>query len=109
MRINLQLHAGCYFLAAKGLPLAARAELVCMFWLCHGSHAIASAAHQWSISTCIAEQELLEDSMFAAGPTPAPIFETFWQGRLIPGARIDTLPFIEVCQSCARHLSCICL
>ena len=46
--------------------------------------------------------------MFAAGPTPAPIFETFWQGRLIPGARIDTLPFIEVCQSCARHLSCIC-
>lgn len=25
----------------------------------------------------------------------APIFEAFWQGRLIPGARIDTLPFIE--------------
>ena len=24
-----------------------------------------------------------------------PIFEAFWQGRLIPGARIDTLPFIE--------------
>ena len=46
--------------------------------------------------------------MFAAGPTPAPIFETFWQGRLIPGARIDTLPFIEVCRSCARHLSCTC-
>lgn len=25
----------------------------------------------------------------------APIFEAFWQGRLIPGARIETLPFIE--------------
>ena len=25
----------------------------------------------------------------------APIFEAFWQGRLIPGARIDTLPFVE--------------
>lgn len=24
-----------------------------------------------------------------------PIFEAFWQGRLIPGARIDTLPFME--------------
>lgn len=24
-----------------------------------------------------------------------PIFEAFWQGRLIPGARIDTVPFIE--------------
>lgn len=24
-----------------------------------------------------------------------PIFEAFWQGRLIPGARIDTLPFVE--------------
>lgn len=24
-----------------------------------------------------------------------PIFEAFWQGRLIPGARIDSLPFIE--------------
>ncbi len=46
--------------------------------------------------------------MFAAGPTPAPIFETFWQGRLIPGARIDTVPFIEVCQSCALRPSCFC-
>lgn len=27
----------------------------------------------------------------------APIFEAFWQGRLIPGSRIDSLPFIEVC------------
>ena len=25
-----------------------------------------------------------------------PMFEAFWQGRLIPGARIDSLPFIEV-------------
>ena len=24
------------------------------------------------------------------------MFEAFWQGRLIPGARIDSLPFIEV-------------
>lgn len=26
----------------------------------------------------------------------SPMFEAFWQGRLIPGARIDSLPFIEV-------------
>ena len=25
-----------------------------------------------------------------------PMFEAFWQGRLIPGARIDSLPFVEV-------------
>lgn len=24
-----------------------------------------------------------------------PIFEVFWQGRLIPGAKVDTLPFLE--------------
>ncbi|KAL4443930.1 hypothetical protein ABPG75_011667 [Micractinium tetrahymenae] len=29
----------------------------------------------------------------------APIFEAFWQGRLIPGARIDTLPFVEAVRS----------
>lgn len=29
----------------------------------------------------------------------APIFETFWQGRLIPGACVDTLPFIEAIRS----------
>jgi len=28
-------------------------------------------------------------------PWQAPIFEAFWQGRLIPGARIETLPFME--------------
>ena len=27
-----------------------------------------------------------------------PMFEAFWQGRLIPGARIDSLPFVEVRQ-----------
>ncbi len=25
----------------------------------------------------------------------APLFEAFWQGRLIPGACVDTLPFVE--------------
>ncbi|KAL3158051.1 hypothetical protein ABBQ32_011660 [Trebouxia sp. C0010 RCD-2024] len=25
-----------------------------------------------------------------------PMFEAFWQGRLIPGARIDSLPFVEM-------------
>uniref|UniRef100_A0A1D2ABE5 SMCHD1 ribosomal S5 domain-containing protein n=1 Tax=Auxenochlorella protothecoides TaxID=3075 RepID=A0A1D2ABE5_AUXPR len=30
------------------------------------------------------------------GPWMAPpIFEVFWQGRLIPGAKVDTLPFLE--------------
>ena len=26
-----------------------------------------------------------------------PLLECFWQGRLIPGTRIESLPFIEVC------------
>jgi hypothetical protein len=30
-------------------------------------------------------------ALLAACPT----FETFWQGRLIPGACVDTLPFIR--------------
>lgn len=42
----------------------------------------------------------------------APIFEAFWQGRLIPGARIDTLPFLEAvrtkrsAQAKARGMPC---
>lgn len=35
------------------------------------------------------------DEEDAAPPLAAPLFEAFWQGRLIPGARVDTLPFIE--------------
>ena len=32
-------------------------------------------------------------------------FETFWQGRLIPGVRVDSLPFIEVrIRTPASHL-----
>lgn len=31
-----------------------------------------------------------------------PMFEAFWQGRLIPGARIDSLPFVE-----ARLICCV--
>jgi hypothetical protein len=32
------------------------------------------------------------------------MFEAFWQGRLIPGARIDSLPFVEVrLICCVRH------
>jgi hypothetical protein len=31
------------------------------------------------------------NALLAACPT----FETFWQGRLIPGACVDTLPFIR--------------
>jgi hypothetical protein len=39
--------------------------------------------------------------LFAAAPflQGAPVFETFWQGRLIPGACVDTLPFIEAIRS----------
>lgn len=33
----------------------------------------------------------------------APLLECYWQGRLIPGARVESLPFIEVCSS-----ACIC-
>ena len=28
-------------------------------------------------------------------PQRGPIFELFWQGRLIPGAHLDSLPFID--------------
>ena len=41
---------------------------------------------------------MVEDDDDDEGPDAwqtAPIFEAFWQGRLIPGARIDTLPFVE--------------
>ena len=36
-----------------------------------------------------------EEEDAALGWQTHPIFEAFWQGRLIPGARIDSLPFIE--------------
>lgn len=41
-----------------------------------------------------AMEEDEEDEGLEAWQT-VPIFEAFWQGRLIPGARIDTLPFVE--------------
>jgi structural maintenance of chromosomes flexible hinge domain-containing protein 1 len=36
-----------------------------------------------------------EDEEVEVAAWRAPIFEAFWQGRLIPGARIESLPFIE--------------
>eukprot|EP00887_Chlorella_sp_A99_P005757 scaffold1.g5757.t1 len=42
----------------------------------------------------VAEDEEMDEEG-ALGWQTHPIFEAFWQGRLIPGARIDTLPFIE--------------
>lgn len=44
---------------------------------------------------CAAGMDDDEDEEAAGGWQSAPIFEAFWQGRLIPGARIDTLPFVE--------------
>lgn len=41
------------------------------------------------------EEEEDDEDGDALGWQTHPIFEAFWQGRLIPGARIDTLPFIE--------------
>jgi hypothetical protein len=35
----------------------------------------------------------------------APLFSAFWQGRLIPGARVESLPFIEARPPAASHLS----
>lgn len=40
-----------------------------------------------------------EDEEAQGGWQSVPIFEAFWQGRLIPGARIDTLPFLEAVRS----------
>jgi len=36
-----------------------------------------------------------DDEGGGLGAWSLPIFEAFWQGRLIPGARIESLPFIE--------------
>lgn len=33
------------------------------------------------------------------------MFETFWQGRLIPGSGLDTLPFIEALKAKMRSSS----
>ena len=35
------------------------------------------------------------------------MFEAFWQGRLIPGARIDSLPFVEVSPATSRVFSAL--
>lgn len=40
-------------------------------------------------------QEEDDDDEAGGSWQSVPIFEAFWQGRLIPGARIDTLPFLE--------------
>jgi hypothetical protein len=36
---------------------------------------------------------------YAALLASCPTFEAFWQGRLIPGACVDTLPFIRSVRS----------
>lgn len=41
------------------------------------------------------QEGVSDDEDGAPGAWRAPIFEAFWQGRLIPGARIESLPFIE--------------
>ncbi|KAF8056436.1 SMCHD1 [Scenedesmus sp. PABB004] len=40
-----------------------------------------------------------QDAGYAALLAACPTFEAFWQGRLIPGACVDTLPFIRAVRS----------
>ena len=51
-----------------------------------------------------ADEADAEDAAAAAAAARAPAFEAFWQGRLIPGARIESLPFIEAVR-CRRSAS----
>ena len=37
-----------------------------------------------------------EEGAAALTRSLVPLFDAFWQGRLIPGAQIESLPFIEV-------------
>jgi hypothetical protein len=46
------------------------------------------------------EADGAEDEDGSSGPAPAgAIFETFWQGRLIPGGAVDSLPFLDAVRS----------
>jgi hypothetical protein len=65
-------------------------HLLCMLHttrLCEGGVAAAAEFNQIVVAPVPAGMAAL----LAACPT----FETFWQGRLIPGACVDTLPFIR--------------
>lgn len=48
---------------------------------------------------CVCAGELedaAEEASAALTRSLVPLFDAFWQGRLIPGAQIESLPFIEV-------------
>ena len=91
---------------ARHLPLCTRPRhagpwrLLAAAWACHAAGAARHAG-----AACHADgrrrrrgrrgRGTTRTTRCRAGWQAAPIFEAFWQGRLIPGARIDTLPFIE--------------
>ena len=41
-------------------------------------------------------EDAAEEASAALSRSLVPLFDAFWQGRLIPGAQIESLPFIEV-------------
>ncbi len=48
-----------------------------------------------------------EESGTALTRSLVPLFDAYWQGRLIPGAQIESLPFIEVSAcSCSSMFMC---
>ncbi|GLC56261.1 hypothetical protein PLESTB_001085700 [Pleodorina starrii] len=57
----------------------------------------------------LADMLLEEDDLGGEGHARAqghvPMFETFWQGRLIPGSGLDSLPFIEALRTKLRGSS----
>jgi hypothetical protein len=70
------------------LALLATSQLSCVPWDLPWSGKLLSEACLWA--GCAGYAALL-----AACPT----FEAFWQGRLIPGACVDSLPFIRSVQA----------
>lgn len=61
--------------------------------LAQSSHMIWDAAE---IVGCAGQVDAPEDASAALSRSLVPLFDAFWQGRLIPGAQIESLPFIEV-------------
>ncbi|GFR47073.1 hypothetical protein Agub_g8760, partial [Astrephomene gubernaculifera] len=61
----------------------------------------ATQVGQWPEQAQLAMMEMLHDQDNNGGDAPArgrvdaPMFETFWQGRLIPGSGVESLPFID--------------
>lgn len=66
------------------------AERCCGFAVVHAKEAVSLADARLTASCAVCYA-----AGYAALLAACPTFEAFWQGRLIPGACVDTLPFIR--------------